>query len=195
MKNVKFSPWVGTKYATKGYNGKKILVLGESHYGGDYTKSDLTQAVLTHFLDYKRGTYPHHSSMKSPTTFANVLIGKQVDNATMIDFWESVVFYNFIQKVMPDIKIRPSKEDFKNSYSAFFEVLEEYKPDLIIAWGKGLWDNLPDNGIRKENKNGKSFYFYKAGDREIPAYWVYHPASSAFGYKYTEDLQEAIKLA
>ena len=32
MKNVNFRPWVGKDYFTKGYYGKRILVLGESHY-------------------------------------------------------------------------------------------------------------------------------------------------------------------
>ena len=31
-KYVKFRPWVGEKYHTVGIFGKKILVLGESHY-------------------------------------------------------------------------------------------------------------------------------------------------------------------
>ena len=30
-KCVKFRPWVGTNYK-KGFQGKKILILGESHY-------------------------------------------------------------------------------------------------------------------------------------------------------------------
>ncbi|GAP72402.1 hypothetical protein SAMD00024442_30_28 [Candidatus Symbiothrix dinenymphae] len=191
MKNVKFSPWVGTKYATKGYNGKKILVLGESHHGA-YTESDLTQVVLNRFLNYKRGQGEHEDWMNTFTTFANVVIGKQVDDATMIDFWESVVFYNFVQKaVAKGSRTSPPDEDFKNSYPAFFEVLEEYKPDLVIAWGERLWKHLPDNGVRK----GK-FYYYPVEGKEIPACQVSHPASSTFGYEEsTPYLQEAIKLA
>lgn len=34
MENVFFLPWVGSQYQTKGYNGKKNLVLGESHICG-----------------------------------------------------------------------------------------------------------------------------------------------------------------
>ena len=34
MKNVFFKPWVGENYYSKGFNGKRILVLGESCYCG-----------------------------------------------------------------------------------------------------------------------------------------------------------------
>ena len=32
MSNINFKPWVGKNYLIKGYQGKRILVLGESHY-------------------------------------------------------------------------------------------------------------------------------------------------------------------
>ena len=32
MSSINFEPWVGKNYSTTGYQGKKILVLGESHY-------------------------------------------------------------------------------------------------------------------------------------------------------------------
>ena len=32
MSNINFKPWIGKNYLTKGYQGKRILVLGESHY-------------------------------------------------------------------------------------------------------------------------------------------------------------------
>ena len=32
MEYVNFRPWIGKTYYTTGYEGKRILVLGESHY-------------------------------------------------------------------------------------------------------------------------------------------------------------------
>ena len=34
FKNVLFTPYIGEKYL-QGYQGKKVLVLGESHYSAD----------------------------------------------------------------------------------------------------------------------------------------------------------------
>ncbi len=35
MEYVNFRPWIGKNYYTTGYEGKRILVLGESHYCGN----------------------------------------------------------------------------------------------------------------------------------------------------------------
>ena len=32
MSHMNFKPWVGKNYQSTGYKGKRILVLGESHY-------------------------------------------------------------------------------------------------------------------------------------------------------------------
>ena len=32
MSNINFKPWIGKNYFINGYKGKRILVLGESHY-------------------------------------------------------------------------------------------------------------------------------------------------------------------
>ena len=32
MSEINFIPWIGDNYLSKGYKGKRILVLGESHY-------------------------------------------------------------------------------------------------------------------------------------------------------------------
>jgi hypothetical protein len=34
MENIFFRPYVGENYFNKGYLGKKLLILGESHYCG-----------------------------------------------------------------------------------------------------------------------------------------------------------------
>jgi hypothetical protein len=63
MKNVFFTPWVGKFYFEKGYNGKKIMVLGESHYCNgdcDDCKSTMKECsfvinLINDYLDYKNG--------------------------------------------------------------------------------------------------------------------------------------------
>jgi uracil-DNA glycosylase len=90
----------------------------------------------------------------------------------------------------------PAEEDFDKSVPAFFEVLKEYKPDLVIAWGKRLWENLPDKGESAnpkiwEGKHG-SLYFYKIDDMPIPVFSVYHPSYWSFSYDVHEYLQKAI---
>jgi hypothetical protein len=214
MKNVIFYPWVGKNYSTTGFAGKKILVLGESCYCddmhckecGDLKKPEFIQCgrnftkdVVKKFIDHKSGK--GDSSVPSYTRFTNVLHGEQVSLETLTTFWNSVVFYNYSQKVLENSRRSPTKEDFAKSEPAFFEVLKKYKPDLIIVWGKRLWDRLPDCGKLATSRimrgRDERFYFYEVDKKRISACWIYHPSSGRL--KRTDNnrkyLQKAIELA
>ena len=207
MKNVFFSPFVGKNYEHKGFNGLKLLILGESHYCGEDCEScgdisnnecaDFTKTVIHGFINYKRGNEDHADWMRTFTRFTNVLLNDKVDNETLIDFWDSVVFYNYVQSSTNGPRISPTSLQFEKSKNAFIEVLEVYKPDLILVWGERLWYNLPDTGKWGEEDildNGK-FYYYKVGDKETPAYKIYHPSTQYFNYEYSKYLKEAMRLA
>jgi hypothetical protein len=65
-----------------------------------------------------------------------------------VEFWQSVVFYNYVQVPMSGSRKSPTAEDFADGVVPFFEVLAAYQPDLVIVWGKRLWEHLPDGGTR-----------------------------------------------
>jgi len=208
MKNVFFEPRVGANYESKGLNGQKLLVLGESHYCkkgctdcGNSTHTEcrnFTKDVFAEYLDYKNGNGEFDYWMKTYTKFSNILFEKKLDIDELEEFWDSVIFYNYVQSATEEMRVSPSEEQFERSLDAFIEVLEEYKPDLIIVWGARLWEMLPDIGRKGEenvldNGNGQ-FYYFKVGDKEIPAYSIYHPSSSSFSYEHSKYLKEAIRL-
>lgn len=207
MKNVFYYPRVGKNYE-KGFNGVKLFILGESHYCGEKCEicgkqsnndcSDFTIKVLSRYINYKKGNGEHEDWMRTFTRFTNVLLEEQVDNETLIDFWDSVIFYNYVQSSTEGPRISPTSQQFKEGKDAFIEVLEEYKPDLILVWGERLWDNLPDigrwgNENILDNENGR-FYYYKIENKEIPAYSIYHPSTQYFNYEYSKYLKESIRL-
>jgi hypothetical protein len=204
MKNVFFTPFIGEYYQNRGFDGKKILVLGESHYCGGCDKCgslqnddeecrELTTAVVNKFFAYKKGRANHESWMRTLTRFTNVLCGEHIENKMVIDFWNSILFYNYVQSAsIGEPRNSPKEEDFSNSETAFFEVLNEFQPDLIIVWGERLWNKMPGNGHwGNEVLDGKygKVYYYSARSKDIPAFYVYHPSSSAFSYDYTPYLQ------
>lgn len=207
MNNIFFNPFVGPNYQTNGFNGVKLLILGESHYCGDQCDacglqsnndcSDFTKQVINIYFEYKQGKRPHENWMRTFTKFTNVILEKKVDNDTLIDFWDSVIFYNYVQSSTKGPRIPPSHEQFEESVDGFFEVLDQYRPDLILVWGERLWDNLHNGRWGEENildnENGR-FYYYKVGNKEIPAYKVYHPSTRYFNYSYSKYLKEAIRL-
>ena len=171
MSNVIFEPYVGEEYHC-GYEGKKLLILGDSHYcDRKYVQmyvptaesekkeicqrleecqqleecQNITNNVLDRFLKYKNKMQQYEGGwMKTFSRFTNIFLNNNNLTFDEIDeFWNCVMFYNYVQVAMDHWGIKPEKHDFDNSQTAFFEVLKEYKPDLIIVWGKRLGENLP----------------------------------------------------
>lgn len=207
LKNVFFYPYVGKKYEN-GFKGVKLLILGESHYCGDGCEicgkksgkdcPDFTTVVLDRYLNYKQGNGPHEGWMNTFTRFTNILFGKRIDNKTLVNFWDYVMFYNYVQSSTKGPRISPSKQQFEESEDAFTEVLRKYIPDLILVWGYRLWYNLPDIGysgsVNILNNGEVEFYYYKVGNKDIPAYKVPHPSCPYFDYGYSEHLRKIISF-
>lgn len=208
MENVFFNPNVGNDYELKGFNGLKLLILGESHYCDEECEdcgkksqnecSDFTSSVISRYLNYKKKKGKFRPWMRTFTRFTNILLESKVDNQTLINFWDSVIFYNYVQSSTSGPRRSPTWRQFNESKDGFIEVLEKYKPDLILVWGERLWDNLPNIGRWGEenildNANGR-FYYYNINKKEIPAYSIYHPSSSSFSYEYSKYLKESMRL-
>ena len=212
MESVFYFPRIGKNYQTTGYNGLKILILGESHYCGERVNCEIcgklsnrddcnnfTISVLDDkYFAYKLGHGEFDDWMRTFTRFTNVFLGNQVSNEELIDFWDSVIFYNYVQSSTLGPRKNPTQQQFSESEKAFFEVLDMYNPDLILVWGKRLWDNLNDDGRWGDDNIlddfGQKFYYYKINEREIPAYFVYHPSTSKFNYDTTKYLKEVLRL-
>jgi hypothetical protein len=207
MENVFFNPWVGEYYAANGFYGRKILVLGESHYCEDSenfdsdSASEFTIEVVQMYLDYKNGGKTSHKPwMNTFTHFTKMILGEP-KNDEIIEFWDSAVFYNYVQKAMPRPNYSPSEDDFEDSAPAFFEVLKEHKPDLVIAWGDRLWRALPaENGVEGEPVlpgTERNFYNYTVDGKLIRACGIPHPSrpSSFDGYQYLQAALSSVPVA
>lgn len=191
MKNVFFKPWVGEDYPSGGIFGKRILILGEAHLCGgchncgkvenaeecaDFTSTNCIDVLLS-----------GETASWTPTfrKFERSLVNHPTDLEDSRKIWNSVAFYNYIQRAMDGSRKSPEWVDFRNSEDAFFEVIDELKPDLIIVWGvTRMYDSLPggDRWCEREPleidgypvKN--SFYRLSNGN-EARVLWVYHPSA------------------
>lgn len=176
MNNVKFLPWVGKNYPTGGIFGKKILVLGESHYCTDAEAvPELTNLVVKEHLD---GT-----SISTFTKFERSLVGHPTEEKEKREIWDSIVFYNYLQVNMADARLAGTKAQYKAAEEPFWEVLEEYRPEYVIVWGNRLWDNIPSENFKALNsvvlekyEAGDGVYTLKDGT-EVKVIAVYHPSS------------------
>ena len=150
--NIFFQPFVGKDYANGGIFGKRIMILGESHYcdGGccDCGNCRLcrqcakfTQNVLRDFLDERK---ERQNWMRTFVKFERSLVGKMTDWALKRKIWDSVMFYNYLQVAMGGPREAGTAEQYQQAGKEFFEVIEKYQPEYIIVWGKRLWNNLPN---------------------------------------------------
>ena len=141
---LKALPWIGKDYG-KGIKGKRVMALGESHYCADPVEftENITRDVIRDLFDPESW---HEAYKNTYAKFINALAGEQLDTDGKREWWNRIVFYNYVQTPMTGARVSPTAEDFKNSEDAFFEVLEQQRPTHIIVWGKRLYENMPDCG-------------------------------------------------
>lgn len=181
---------------TGGIFGKKILVLGEIHICdsedcdrnkcgkaekrrecGNFTSNVTIDTLLNGETAKWTGSF---------RKFERSLVGHYTDVEDSKRIWNSVAFYNYIQRAMPayEGRIAPTPENFAVSEKAFYEVLEELQPDLIIAWGvTRMYDNRPSEGweagpdmIVDEYAIPNGYYTLRDGHR-VRIIFVYNPSS------------------
>ena len=174
MKHVKFEPWVGNKY-TDGFCGRKILVIGESFYCSEEEAiATLTTQIVEDYLAIRKGDFRKNNGdwTKTYLKFERSLVGEETKPEKSQEIWNSIAFYNYLQVPMSGARESGSPIDYKNAEKAFFEVLDELQPDLIIVWGVGkLFNNLPEDRwtwgkplyVRLEPATGKEHVAFQPG--------------------------------
>lgn len=193
MNDPSFLPWVGRNYKNEGFAGRKVLALGESHYCSEETDAvaDITRNVISGLLDPEAVFEPY---MNTYTKFVKAMLGKsELTHNDKVSLWDSIAFYNYIQVPMPAARIAPSKKDFAASSEPFFEVLEMLRPEIVLAWGSRLYNNLPKGGMQGNDLKAPDgrwietwLYFLKDGSpvRVVP---ITHP-SAAFSPDYWHEV-------
>lgn len=188
MYPVNFLPYVGPKYGTNNIFGKKIAVLGESHYS-QHTSADMTREVMKFYLNPNT---EFEGWMNTFTKFGRSLVNKDVSRGESIEIWESLMFYNYVQEAMTDARVAPTRQQFADSENAFFEVMEEKEPDLLIVWGHRLFNNLPDTNwedgeeLKVEGRIISNGYYKLKTGHIVRVVSVTHPSaaySPSYWYK------------
>lgn len=190
-KNTFFQPHVGKNYTTGGIFGKRIMVLGESHYCDEKCKdcglfaehrscTKFTNNVINDYLneDKKRERW-----MNTFLKFERSLVDHKTDWSERKEIWQSILFYNYLQVAMTGPRKPGSNLQYAQATSSFYEVIDTYKPQYIVAWGKRLWNYLPgdvrwhwDIPIKIEGFNVlRGFYTLNNGDKAM-IISVYHPS-------------------
>jgi hypothetical protein len=196
--NFGFRPWIGSDYEN-GFNRKKILILGESHYccnpGECDGCIDQTNEIIKKQIDESRDDF---ESNRFYTKLAKLFLGKVVGQHISLDekisFWNSVAFYNYIQmSVGNNAGIAPTEEMFEKSWESFQRLIEEIKPDFILIVSQRLWEGLP--GIAGEDWPPGPVnysYFYRGKATNPLCVIINHPSSPHFSYEIGEVIFKAL---
>ncbi len=135
--NLDYKPWVGKNYL-KGIGGKKIFVLGLSHYKWDdpncektIKKNDFIRDVIIF--------YHGMSNSDSPTfrNFEEAWFNKnksEVSDEERKQFWTSVCFNNYIQRPLSNNGENLTEEDRRKGFEKLKPILSLLKPDIVFTW-------------------------------------------------------------
>lgn len=190
MKNeIFFHPWVGHNYTSGGIFGKRIMVLGDSHYcgenctvcGTDFSRkcNGFTENVVRAYLNQN---VEREGWMSTYLKFERSLVNHETSSDESIKIWDSLLFYNYLQVAMQGPRQAGTPEQYRAAAGPFFSVMDQYQPDLLVVWGIRLWNNLPcerwEEGPQLvvdgyEVQNG---YYKLASGRKVRAICVYHPS-------------------
>lgn len=178
MNNVNLKPWVGKNYQ-QGIQGKKIMVLGESHYSDHECDENFTTKIIAeHFLN---PADPHEGWKNTYTKFERALAGHKLSQTEREELWNSFLFYNYIQEPLTDPRIKPMAIQYQEGQTPFWEVLEKYKPDGVIVWGERLYNRLPQAGVQGEDIFGQhwtqeTWQYLLSDGHQVSVMPIQHPS-------------------
>lgn len=200
---VKFLPFVGDSYeygisfdeegklvlGTEEMPGKKVLVLGESHYceDGDVVPS-FTRDVMEYFLEAKKGEN-WQRWMNTFMKFQRAFYNDVTDFNDKIQFWNHVIFFNYLQVPLQIPRESGNYVDYEKSALPFFQVLKIYKPDYVVVWGYRLYSNLPNKYGRSIGtlSSGIEVWEYNINGIIIKVLPIYHP-SVGFSWSFWNEI-------
>ena len=186
MYKLTFLPFIGKSYNNNNaFGNKRIMVLGESHYGS-VTSPDITRDVLARYLD---PSLEREGWMHTFLKFERSLVNKETTREDSRIIWDSLLFYNYVQVLMDDTRTAATKQQYRDSEAAFFQVMEENQPDILIVWGRRLWSNLPYTNWEEGEESFVDGYAVDNGyytlnnGHKVRAFCVYHP-SAGYDWSY-----------
>lgn len=179
---VKFLPWIGDEYEEGIYydekgelcygngKGKKILILNEYIYIGKTEKdafncvgqeklSYLIYKIIERFID-SQSNFHYGINHRSYIQFERALVGaERLTLNERTELWNHVAFYTYIQDPITEVNhFDLTEKQYEDSKKALLTLIEKCQPNIIIIWGRRLYDKLPLDGQQGEDISIKDEY-------------------------------------
>ena len=111
-------------------------------------------------------------------TVPRALSGIDVSRCDVKPIWDEIMFYNYVQFPISSARKEPTSKEFADSASAFWEVLEKYRPNIVIVWGKRLYNNLPKVGYQGADcKDIETWIYQLKNGQEVRLLPIIHPSA------------------
>lgn len=174
MNNRFFNPYIGAHYKQGLIKGKKVLILGASHYCNKKECQKWKECTSNTIKDSSKfnENCPYYKSIgwnEKLEDTTKIEIGNFLDfpqeytsykNFTEAmksycqinsneEFWERVALVNYVQYFVPSfITPQQTKSDIRN-FKALLETLDELNPDIIIMWGVEIRHHFEKSYIKQ----------------------------------------------
>lgn len=178
MANRFFNPYVGKYYHMGFYNGKKVLVLGASHYctyNSDSDKyncpvwdlctsmekkdSSAFNETCSYYKEYSIDAKLEDSASLELDNFLNgdnYPTYQNFTTALMDGFkitdkqsvWNRLAFVNYVQYFLPSMKTPTQTRQDVRNFDALLETIDELSPDIVVVWGVKVTNQFHKKYIR-----------------------------------------------
>lgn len=206
---VKFLPFVGDQYSygisfndngelvlgTEAKPGKKVLVLGESHYCDEDLSDEELSSFTREVLDCYLKSEERYSWMRTFLKFERALSNADT-NIDSKSIWNHLMFYNYLQCPLRGLRMAGDSRRYEDATTPFFAILKKYKPDYIIVWGRRLFVNLPSENVQEGEYMPSieiNIWSYQIDGHTIMVLPIVHPSGGFLWGYWHEVIVELLK--
>lgn len=174
-----YAPWVGHQY-TDGFDGLRLLIVGDSHYECDeeevFDKETWTTTCVKYWVVEQ--CEPTPVFWKKLTGVVQTALAPE---RTQPDIWEHLAYGNFIPRPMKYAREAPKTSDFKDGEKCFQSMLDSLPalPDIILVASVRCFEWMPydkEAGYRILESDPRGDRAYRLGNAWMGV--IRHPSSS-----------------
>lgn len=158
INGLKYLPWIGKNALEQ---KERVLIIGESVYNWGKNEEEINSAQdklekndFARVVVYEHGIENPISKRKFARNIEKTISNELNSEIEHIEFWENVLFHEYVQRPMKNIKERPTNEDYSNGAKILTELFRILQPNKCIFLGT-TWSKFEN--IKKSIQNHFTF--------------------------------------
>lgn len=183
-----FQPYVGQNYEHGFKRGRKLLLLGESHYHPGYVpeKHDPPEFSGPYTQDVVEQALRPGCDYAGPSSFFGrlhrLLTGSEGPTEPIVrEAWTRVAYANYVQAFVGDgAHAKKTNRHWQSGQEALPGLLDLLRPDRVLVLGKATWDALSYGVWRDRSWQAggvdRGLWALPFSGGEALATWVKHPS-------------------